>query len=276
MKFGLSVATFETSFGPIVYSTSDMNQLDEIFRKMRRIGYDCVDLFIDQTTEEKAYEIKKLLDNNDLKVSMLVCIYLANLGVNFGSTDSEVRSKSVNTYLDQMKIAKILGAPTMPIGFIRGRITDQDNINDYYLRLSESLKDLIEGAKKYSIELCLEPINRYEANTILSLDEAIDFIDKYEINGLKILADFFHMNIEDVNLSEGLRRAGDKIRHVHIPDSNRKAPGMGHLNYHELLGTLKSIAYKGNLVIEAIPYGQPDLCAVSGLEFLKKVIEEIQ
>lgn len=272
IKLGLSVATFETNFGPIVYATSDLVKLSEIFHKVRNIGYESVDLFIDQTSEEKAYAIKKLLDENELKVSMLVCIYLAELGVNFGSTDAKVREKSIQTYIDQMKIAKILDAPTMPVGFIRGRITEKDNLGDYYKRLSESLKILVEGAKQYSVELCLEPINRYEVNTIFSLDDAIDFIDQYEVQGLKILADFFHMNIEDADMVSSIKRAGNKIRHVHIPDSNRKAPGMGHLNYYELLDSLNSIGYNGYLVSEANPFGQSDLCATFGFEYLEKVM----
>lgn len=276
IKLGLSVATFDTKFGPIVYATSDLVKLNDIFRKVREIGYESVDLFIDQTSETKAIAIKKLLDDHDLKVSMLVCIYLAELGVNFGSMDAEVRTKSIQTYLDQMKIAKILEAPTMPIGFIRGRITDEDSLNDYYLRLSESLRILVEGAKQYSIELCLEPINRYEVNTIFSLEDAINFIDRYKIVDLKILADFFHMNIEDVDLVASILKAGDKIRHVHIPDSNRKAPGMGHLNYYELLNALNTIGYNGYLVSEANPFGQSDLCATFGFEYVEKIIKDIR
>lgn len=274
LKLGLSVATFETTFGPIVYATADLEKLNEIFHKIRDIGYESVDLFIDQTSEEKAHAIKKLLDANELKVSMLVCIYLAELGVNFGSSDANVRERSIQTYIDQMKIAKILEAPTMPIGFIRGRITEQDKLSDYYERLSQSLKILVESAKQYSVELCLEPINRYEVNTIFSLDDAIDFIDRYEVNGLKILADFFHMNIEDTDMVSSIKRAGNKIRHVHIPDSNRKAPGMGHLNYHDLLNALNDIEYSGYLVSEANPFGMSDLSAKFGFEYLEKIINE--
>ncbi len=271
-KLGVSVATFDTNFGPIVYSSSDLSTLNGIFKKIKDIGYSCVDLFIDQISEEKAKSIKEILDQNDLKVSMLVCIYLAGLGVNFGSKDEVVRKKSVQTYVDQMTIARILDAPTMPVGFIRGRLNEDDHLNDYYKRLSESLKTLVKEAKKQSVELCLEPINRYEVNTIFTLDEAVEFIETYELNGLKILADFFHMNIEDKDMEESLRRAKGKIRHVHIADSNRRAPGMGHLDYASLLSTLESIGFEGYLVSEAMPFGEPDECAKTGYDYIKKTL----
>jgi sugar phosphate isomerase/epimerase len=115
MKIGLSVATFSTKFGPIVYSSNSPEDLNIILEKVKRFGYDGVDLFIDPTSEAKAHEIKKLLDKNHLEVAMLICIYLADMGVNLSSKDEEQRKKSVEIYKEQFKIAKILGAKTIKI-----------------------------------------------------------------------------------------------------------------------------------------------------------------
>ena len=48
---------------------------------------------------------------------------------------------------------------------------------------------------------------------------------------MKLLADLFHMNIEEANLAEAIRAAGSHIGHVHFADSNRRAAGMGHTDF---------------------------------------------
>ena len=58
MKKGISVAVFATSFGPIVYSGATEAEWDAMFAKVARAGYDGVDLFTDEKTEEEYRKIK--------------------------------------------------------------------------------------------------------------------------------------------------------------------------------------------------------------------------
>jgi sugar phosphate isomerase/epimerase len=276
MKLGLSVSTFPTKFGPIVYSSSSLEELDLILYKVSRFGYDGVDLFIDPTTESKAIEIKKIFDKYHLDIAMLICIYLADMGVNLSSLDESQRKKSVQIYSDQFKIAKILGAKLMPIGFIRGRIDVADDKASYEQRLALSLTELVKSAKEYGITLCIEPINRYEINTLMGLDEVADFIRKQNLQDIKILPDLFHMNIEDKDLAKSLRNAGTMVAHMHVPDSNRKAPGWGHTDYVSILKVLIDINYQGFLTIEAMPFGKEDECAVQGTTYLKSLLENLK
>lgn len=274
MKIGLSVATFATKFGPIVYSAKTLDELDIVFSKIKAYGYDGVDLFIDQINEEKANEISILLKKNDLETAMLICIHLAEQNVNLSSTDEKHRLESIETYQAQFKIAQILGAKTMPIGFLRGKLNTGDDAPSFEKRLSNSLSHLAIEAGKFQIKLCVEPINRYEINTMPDVKTVVDFNSRFNLGDLKVLPDLFHMNIEDKNIVQSLYYAGKTIGHMHVPDSNRMAPGMGHLNYHEIISALKAIEYDGYLTIEAMPFGEPDVCAIQGIKHLREALLE--
>jgi len=62
---------------------------------------------------------------------------------------------------------------------------------------------------------------------------------------IKVLLDVFHMNIEELSIAAAIRTTGDKLGHLHIADSNRLAPGMGHVDFAEIAAALSDIGYQG-------------------------------
>ena len=61
------------------------------------------------------------------------------------------------------------------------------------------------------------------------------------------------MNIEEPNMEESIRLAGDRIFHFHVADSNRWYPGAGHLDFVSLLGTLYETGYQGFVSASSCP-----------------------
>jgi len=88
------------------------------------------------------------------------------------------------------------------------------------------------------------------------------------------MPDIFHMNIEDASITDSLREAGDKISYVHFADSNRWAPGQGHLNFPEIIGVLKSISYDRFVTVEMLPKPDPDSAARMAIDYLRRAIKE--
>jgi sugar phosphate isomerase/epimerase len=84
------------------------------------------------------------------------------------------------------------------------------------------------------------------------------------------MLDTFHMNIEDVSIANSIKKCAPLIKHIHFLDSNRLAPGMGHLNMTEIYKTLLEIGYDGYLCLEALPLPSSRLCAQRGIEFFKE------
>ena len=268
MKFGIALSTFQPKFGRIVFKG---NNIEENLKIIKELGYDGVDLFIHHMNEKEIENLKKLLDVLKLEVPLLVAIFLAEEGINFSDSNEKNRLESIEKFKKQVIVAGIFGSK-MPVGFIRGNKEEDEAESVYQKRLASSLKELSEFADSKGVKLTLEPINRYEANTLLRVDQALDFIDKYNLDKIELLIDTFHMNIEEFSIEGAIKMAGSKIGHVHITDSNGRAPGDGHLDYKSIIKTLKEVGYDGYLTSESIPIPSPYENGRRGIENLKKFL----
>ncbi len=119
------------------------------------------------------------------------------------------------------------------------------------------------------VRLALEPINRYETTLINTVDEGLDLIDRVGADNFGLLLDTFHMNIEEPSIEESIRRAGDRVFHFHVADSNRWYPGAGHLNFRSILSALAEIGYEGFVSGEFLPRPDAETAAREAIVFLR-------
>jgi sugar phosphate isomerase/epimerase len=128
--------------------------------------------------------------------------------------------------------------------------------------------------------LFLEPLNRYEAYFLNRVEQAVEVAQAIGHLRCKVLADFFHMNIEEVNFSDPLRQAGDRLGMLHIADNNRYQPGRGCMDYSPGFTTLKDIHYTGYISIEcwqpagAVIQGDPEQALPETVRYLRQTWEE--
>ena len=74
---------------------------------------------------------------------------------------------------------------------------------------------------------------------------------------VRIMADTFHMNIEEPDgICGAIRRAGsDYLKHFHVADNNREPAGKGTLPWKEILSALREIGFDGTISFEPMPKG---------------------
>ena len=116
----------------------------------------------------------------------------------------------------------------------------------------------------------VEPINRYETNFVNTVDEALGLVEELGEPSAKLLLDTFHMNIEERSMEDAVRTAGESLGYLHVSDSNRRAPGQGHLDFCLLLDALEEIAYQGMLVSEILPLPDDRWAAQLTAEFWRR------
>jgi sugar phosphate isomerase/epimerase len=121
--------------------------------------------------------------------------------------------------------------------------------------LLEALTSLGEHAASEGVDVYLEPLNRYEDHMVNRLDQAVDLVRAVGNGHVKVVADTFHMNIEEDDPAAALRRAVPYLGHVQVSDSNRLQPGAGHLNWRAVLKELED--YDGYLAVECRLRGEP-------------------
>ena len=134
----------------------------------------------------------------------------------------------------------------LPGGPSTGRTQDEDRE-----LLANLLGELGRKAEKNGTKVLLEVINRYESPIANRLSESATIIKASGSKACQLHADFFHMNIEESNLAEALYSTADLLGYVHLADSMRTYPGLGHTNYLELFRMLVKIGYDGYVTVDA-------------------------
>lgn len=117
--------------------------------------------------------------------------------------------------------------------------------------LIDALGTLGEHAVSEGVELYLEPLNRYEDYLVNTLSAAAALIHEIGSDGVRIVADTYHMNIEEADPAAALQAAASYLGHVQASDSNRLEPGAGHVDWALFGATLRSIGYTGTIALES-------------------------
>jgi len=135
------------------------------------------------------------------------------------------------------------------ISTVKGWIRNKNSTE----QIKTGMKECILFSKNFDVPLLIEPLNRYETDYINTAKEALELIEELDATNVGILLDTFHMNIEEASIPVSIRTSSSHIFHVHIADSNRRAPGFGHLNFDEIFSTLKEVGYSGFVSAEIFP-----------------------
>ena len=124
--------------------------------------------------------------------------------------------------------------------------------------LLDGLASLGAHAEQAGAVLLLEPLNRYEDHMVNTVAQAAELVREAGSPGVRILADTYHMNIEEDDPCAALRAAGDLLGAVHVSDSNRHQPGTGHVRFEAIVAALRDIGFDGVLSVECRLRGAPE------------------
>lgn len=113
-----------------------------------------------------------------------------------------------------------------------------------------SMKTLAKRAAEYGITYGIEAVNRFEGVIVNTSKEALDYVNMVDSKNVGILLDTYHMNIEENNIGDAIRTAGNKLVGLHVGENNRTAPGRGHLDWNEIYSALKDVNFSGRIVAE--------------------------
>lgn len=125
----------------------------------------------------------------------------------------------------------------------------------------DSLRQLEETAGECGIYIYLEPLNRYQDHMLNTTADAVSIIEEGKFSMVKITCDFYHMAIEEDDISETLEACRDYIGHIHIAENHRYQPGSGSIDFRRHMETLKRIGYDGAVVNEGRIRGEDPLKA---------------
>lgn len=266
MKLSLVISIDETAFEAVAVRGGWRAGVD----LAASLGYDGVELAVRDPAAIDAGALERAVRAAGLAVAALGTgqAYLKD-GLSLTSEDAGIRTRAIERIGAHIRLASALGAPVI-IGLIRGRLaTDRDAADT---RLRASLDGPLADADRSGVRLLIEPINRYETDYVNTVADALQTITRVGAPHVGLLADTFHMNIEEASIDRALRDAGARLWHVHVADSNRRAPGLGHLDFPGIIATLKALGYDGYLSAEIIPHPDPSGAAEQAVTHLRAVL----
>lgn len=269
MKSAVTVSLVEEARGgPFVFWDS----LDVAFQSAANLGFDAVEIFAPGPSAIDIAHLKQLCSTYSLQVAAFgTGAGMVKLGLSLTDADANIRQKARDFIASMIHLGANFGAPAI-IGSMQGRWSASVSRDQAMSLLAESLHELGSLAAEHSLPLLYEPLNRYETNLAKTIAEGCDLLREVQCEQVKLLADLFHMNIEEADLGRSIVAAGDRIGHVHFVDSNRRAAGMGHIDFSPVIQALREIGYKGFLSAEAFALPDSETAARTTIETLRSLV----
>jgi sugar phosphate isomerase/epimerase len=228
--------------------------LQEKWDAAQAFGYDGIEL-----RGQGGHRIRERLPElhrarRDGVVMPTVCVEMLHF---IGDFDADRRGDALENMRTQLSVIAELGgtAAMTPAsyGMFSRRLPPfeppRDEAGDRAVLL-DALGALGEHAQREGVRILLEPLNRYEDHMVNRLEQAVELAVATGLDSVGVVADSYHMNIEEADPRAALVAAAHRLHHVQVSDSNRLEPGAGHLDWTAFVAALVSAGYAGDLAAE--------------------------
>jgi D-psicose/D-tagatose/L-ribulose 3-epimerase len=196
------------------------------------------------------------------------------------TSDPHILSYSKNYVKECIKICNFFGGSIFNVCLLSDYVLKKDWNHEMIpnkekkkllKRSVNILSELTRFSKDFGVYLLLEPLNRYSTPFCCNTADAMFVTSNLNNDYFSILLDTYHMNIEEMDFSDSIIKSKNFLKHIHFADSNRKMPGLGHINFNSILKTLRKIQYNNYIGLEPIIDRNYKVEIRQGLNFLNKL-----
>lgn len=269
------------------FTTSDI----PLFKKLKKWGFDAVEIAIEDATHVNIKELKDALEANELRC----CAVSGAFGPGRDLRGTVIEQNNSLAYLlslidiaSEIQCPLVVGPLCSRVG--RAEATEPDEYTTQWETVCGHLKTIGEYSQRSNVKIAIEPLNRYETDFLNSCAQAMALIHDADHSSLGILLDTYHMNIEEKYPEKAILLAGDKLLHFHASGCDRGQPGRDNINWAGIAKSLQTINYRGSVVIESFNIevkviadvasiwrpnepSQQDV-AIHGLHFLRNLLKK--
>ena len=222
-------------------------------KRLKNCGYDGIE-FAAEPYSLNQDVLVELLEKYGLICTSLCGIFSERRDLT--AEDPEIVKETILYLKDSVDFAVKVGASHIivvpsPVG--RTSLPEGRTYESVWNCAVNNLREAADYAEEKGIRFAVEAINRFETYFINTLTKAISFVKEVNHPAVHIMADLFHMNMEENSIAASLHMVSDYLIHVHIADNTREAAGLGTIDFKEVVYTLRDIGYKGPLTMEFLP-----------------------
>lgn len=246
---------------------------------LHKLGFSGMAVFVDYPDwkEEMLDEMLHLEERTGVK-----CCEFVFTGPIYGhlmDKDPKIQRDTIELYKRSIDIANKLGAITEmeyeyrfqdPLPLFDPYQTMPADEEKTFISIVEELGAVCKDNGRMLIEAC----NRYETKYLTTLGSCRDILEKADPKTTKnmgLIADFFHLAIEEKDPAESVLDCAKWVKHVHLGDSNRLAPGYGHTDWKSIMKSLKTIEFDGYMNLECGLLGDRVTALKDVLDYLKGI-----
>jgi D-psicose/D-tagatose/L-ribulose 3-epimerase len=281
MRIGINTFLFTSPF------TTESVKLFPTFKKW---GFQTVEIPIEAPEHIDPATVKAAADKHGLAIGSVCACMGPGRDLRGSAEEQKTAMDYCQAVIDQ---AVILGCPRVigPIYSVVGKadaVAPEEQKREFALVVN-NLKTLAAYAAGKGVDLCIEPLNRFETDFLNTCAQGLKLLKAVGAKNVKLHLDTFHMNIEEKNQAAAIRKAGKLLGHFHACGSDRGTPGNDHIDWKPIVKALKDVKYQGDVVIESFTTDVKVIAraaaiwrriepttneiAVKGIKFLKKALK---
>jgi len=237
--------------------------------KTAEYGFDMLEIILPASLDFDSRTVKKQLDEKNIAGR---CTLNLPAGCHLPSYPEKATS-IIKAALD--KVAEMNG--DFLGGILHSNIaqfTGKPCTNEERLIVQQVFSEVAAYARERNITIAPEPVNRYESYVFTAAHEVLEMIDSIGADNIGLHLDTFHMNIEEQNFYDPIVQAGNRLKHMHITESDRGMLGEGNVHWDDLFRGLAEINYQGPLVLENFSSEIKELIGPTSLWRLSKYNSE--
>ncbi|SRR6266566_4784978 len=260
-----------------------------LLEKLKKTGYDGVEIPVFEGDEKHYAGIKKELDKQGLKCTTVTVM---NTETNPISPDPKIRKAAVDRLKKVIDLNNAVGSEILagPIHSALGIFSGCGPTEDEKKRAADVLHQAGEYIGKGKLRIAIEYLIRFETYLINTARDTAALVKSINHPAVQMMYDTFHANLEEKDPPKALAEAARHVIHIHISENDRGTPGTGHIQWAETFQQLRKMKYDGWLTIESFGRALPDLAAATriwrdicpspeevytdGLKFMKKMWDQ--
>lgn len=257
---------------------------EETVKRLSKIGYDGIEIGCAQPQawpyyidDEKRKEMRKCLSENNLAVASMLPAPGGGPGGNIASACKEERDWTVQYWKDCIDLGLDIG-DCKTLLCVCGWYIYGTKKRDAWKWAVEGISEVADYALEKGVTLMLEP-TATDSNLVESCDDAIDMMNDVAKPNVKLMFDVTHALYRNEVPSDYVYQMGENLKHIHMADYNREAPGTNGCDFVDIMQALKDINYDGYITMEngfVSRSSHPDSIARQSLENLKAIEDSLK
>ncbi len=246
MKYGITYSYWSKDW--------EGNDYPAKIERARKCGLDILEVFYSRILTMSDHEIAEI--NAAQKANNIEMYALGGFGAeqDISSLDENVRKKAVESAKELIRAISKLNIHNFS-GINYGQwcgLSDPENKARRFDKAAESLGEIGSYAADYGISWNMEVVNRFESYLVNTAAEGRALAEASGSSNINILLDIFHGMLEEDDLAEAVRIAGDRLGHYHVGSNNRKLPRPTFQPWNEIAAAMKEVGYNKSISIEPL------------------------